>query len=234
MRRDQPGGNGDVMTRNRTLILSALVSSLCPLVGNGIWAGHGTEGGSILASAREGLPVGGYVGLTLELVGLLGLGVLLGWFVTYLYERTPIAAVTTAIAGSAMLAVKVGSAGPLMVVDTMSDDLDPVIAELLVSLNDQAFVISGFLFCAAFLAAGVGLLSTEFPRWLSWWALIAGGLGVVAGAGGIVRPDNYVPVPFLLLLLWMIAVAISGVMGRLAPSRRIGANALRHPVAATE
>jgi hypothetical protein len=65
--------------------------------------------------------------------------------------------------------------------------------------------------CLAFLAAGVGLLETDFPRWLSWWAAVAGGLGVVAGIVGITRPDNYVPIPFLLCLVWMIAVAITTV-----------------------
>ena len=129
----------------------------------------------------------------------------------YLFERAPVAAVTTGIAGSAMIAVKVGSAGAVMVVNSMPDKLDPMTAEMLISMNDQSFVVSGFLICLAFLAAGVGLLATEFPRWLSWWATVAGGLGVVAGMVGIVRPEAYLPIPFLLLLVWMIAVAIATV-----------------------
>jgi hypothetical protein len=212
MRRDGLDPDSRGMTRNRTLVLSALAASLGPLVGNGLWAGPGTDGDKILADARDGLPAIGYVGLTLELLGFAGLVVLFAWLVVHLFDRAPIAAVTTGIAGGAMLAVKVGSAAPMMVVHSMPDQLDPVTAEALISMNDQSFVVSGFLTCLAFLAAGVGLLQTAFPRWLSWWAAVAGGLGVVAGIVGITRPDGYVPIPFLLCLVWMIAVAITTVM----------------------
>jgi len=54
------------MKRNRTLVISALLASLGPLVGNGLWAGPGTDGEKILADARNGLPAIAYVGLTLE------------------------------------------------------------------------------------------------------------------------------------------------------------------------
>ena len=199
------------MKRNRTLIISALLASLGPLVGNGLYAVPGSNGGEILAEARDGLPAIAYVAFPLELIGFAALVVLLAWLVAYLFERAPVAAVTTGIAGSAMIAVKVGSVGPWMVVNSMPDKLDPMTAEMLISLNDQSFVISGFLICLAFLAAGVGLLATEFPRWLSWWATVAGGLGVVAGMVGIVHPAAYLPMPYLLLLVWMIAVAIATV-----------------------
>ena len=199
------------MKRNRTLIISALLASLGPLVGNGLYAVPGSNGEEILAEARDGLPAIAYVAFPLELIGFAALAVLLAWLVAYLFERAPVAAVTTGIAGSAMIAVKVGSVGPWMVVNSMPDKLDPMTAEMLISLNDQSFVISGFLICLAFLAAGVGLLATEFPRWLSWWATVAGGLGVVAGMVGIVRPEAYLPIPYLLLLVWMIAVAIATV-----------------------
>lgn len=200
------------MKRNRTLIISALLASLGPLVGNGLYAGPGGSGEAILADAREGLPTVAYLAYTLELLGFVALAVLLAWLVTFLFRRVPVAAFTTGIAGSAMLAVKVGSAAPMMTVYAMPDRLDPTTAEALISMNDQSFVVSGFLMSVAFLAAGVGLLATEFPRWLAWWATVAGGLGVVAGVVGVVRPDAYVPIPFLLLLVWMIAVALVSVM----------------------
>lgn len=234
MHRDAPDPDSRGMTRNRTLAISALLAGLGPLVGNGLWAGPGTDGHEILADARDGLPAIGYVGLTLELLGFAGLAVLFAWLVVHLFERSPVAAVTTGIAGTAMLAVKVGSAAPMMVVHSMPDKLDPVTAEALISMNDQSFVVSGFLLCLAFLAAGVGLLETGFSRWLSWWAVVAGGLGTVAGIVGITRPDSYVPIPFLLCLVWMIAVAISTVTrpddaGPVIPEKRP-----RAQVAATE
>ncbi len=201
-------------------------------MGNGLYAVPGSNGGEILAEARDGLPAIAYVAFPLELIGFAALVVLLAWLVAYLFERAPVAAVTTGIAGSAMIAVKVGSVGPWMVVNSMPDKLDPMTAEMLISLNDQSFVISGFLICLAFLAAGVGLLATEFPRWLSWWATVAGGLGVVAGMVGIVHPAAYLPMPYLLLLVWMIAVAIATVT-RPDNAARVPEK-LHHQVAATE
>ncbi len=221
------------MKRNRTLIISALLASLGPLVGNGLYAVPGSNGEEILAEARDGLPAIAYVAFPLELIGFAALAVLLAWLVAHLFERAPVAAVTTGIAGSAMIAVKVGSVGPWMVVNSMPDKLDPMTAETLIALNDQSFVISGFLICLAFLAAGVGLLATEFPRWLSWWAAVAGGLGVVAGMVGIVRPDAYLPIPYLLLLVWMIAVAIATIT-RPDNAARAPEKLLQEQVAATE
>ena len=101
------------MKRNRTLIISALLASLGPLVGNGLYAVPGSNGEEILAEARDGLPAIAYVAFPLELIGFAALAVLLAWLVAYLFERAPVAAVTTGIAGSAMIAVKVGSVGPM-------------------------------------------------------------------------------------------------------------------------
>lgn len=222
------------MKRNRTLVISALLAALGPLVGNGLYAGPGTDGEKILAEATDGLPPVASFAYTLELLGFGALVVLFAWLVAYLFDRAPVAGVATGIAGAAMLAVKVGSAGPMMVAYDMPERLDPTTAEVLISLNDQAFVISGFLMCVAFLAAGVGLLATEFPRWLSWWATVAGALGVVAGVVGIAKPDAYMPIPFLLLLVWMIAVAIATVMRPDDTAPVIASKRAHHQVAATD
>lgn len=220
------------MNRNRTLIIAALLASLGPLVGNGLYVVPGA-GEEILAEAREGLPVVAYVAYTLELLGFVALAVLFAWLVTFLLQRAPVAAVATGIAGSAMLAVKVGSAAPMMAVYSMPESLEPRTAEVLISMNGQSFVLSGFLMSVAFLAAGIGLLSTEFPRWLSWWSTVAGGLGVIAGIVGVVRPEAYVPIPFLLLLLWMLAVAIASVMRPGNPTTTPAKRSNQH-VAATQ
>ena len=234
MRRDALDNDSRDMNRNRTLVISALLASLGPLVGNGLWAGPGTDGDKILADARDGLPTIGYVGLTLELLGFAGMAVLFAWLVVHLFERAPVAAVTTGIAGTAMLAVKVGSAGPMMVVYSMPEKLDANTAEAFISMNDQSFVVSGFLLCLAFLAAGAGLLETGFPRWLGWWAAVAGGTGVLAGIVGILNPDAYMPIPFLLCLVWMIAVAITTVMRSDDTTPAIPAKRAHAHAAATE
>lgn len=234
MRRDRVDHDSRTMKRNRILVISALLASLGPLVGNGLWAGPSTDGDKILADARDGLPAIAYAGLTLELVGFAALVVLFAWLVAYLFERTPVASVATGIAGSAMLAVKVGSAAPVMTVYSIPESLDPSTAEAFIWMNGQSFVISGFLMSLAFLTAGLGLLATEFPRWLSWWATVAGGLGVVAGFVGIASPENYVPIPFLLTLVWMIAVALATITRPDEVAPVIPAKRLRPPVPATD
>jgi len=75
---------------------------------------------------------------------------------------------------------------------------------------------------------------TETEKWLSWWATVAGALGVVAGVVGIAKPDAYMPIPFLLLLVWMIAVAIATVMRPDDTAPVIPSKRAHHQIAATD
>lgn len=200
-------------TRNRTLVISALVAALGPLVGNGLYDGPaGETGQAIVDDLKDGLPGVAYVALPLELVGFAGMAVLFACLVVRTFRAAPVAAVTTGIAGATMLAVKIGSIAPVMVVHANADDIDAGIAEALFDVSDMAFVVSGFLFCLTMCATGIGLLATTIPRFFGWSAAVLGGLGMVAGVVGVLDPDAYVPIPFLLLLLWLIALAISTAM----------------------
>ena len=199
------------MTKNPILIVSALLASLGPLVGNGLYAGP-EDTRERLGELHGGLPAAALVAYGLEILGLLALCVLIGWLTTHLWRPAPVPAVVTAVAGGAMLTVKLGSAAPLMVAGERARDLDPQTAGVLFALNDMAFAIGGLLLSFAFLAAGIGLLRTAAPRWLAWWPVLAGALGVVAGAVGIAQPGAYVPIPFLLLLVWLTALAIASAM----------------------
>ncbi len=198
---------------NRTLTLSALAAALGPLVGNAIYAGpEGDTGQAIVDELKDGLPTSGYIALALELVGFAAMAVFFACLVVRLFRAAPVAAITTGIAAATMLAVKVGSAGPVMVVHANPDEIDPNIAEAFFDLNDMAFMVSGFLFCLAMCAAGVGLLQTSTPRFFGWSAAVLGGLGIAAGIVGVLEPDAFVPIPFLLLMLWLIALAITTAM----------------------
>jgi hypothetical protein len=212
MRRDALARERGHMNRNPLLIISALLASLGPLVGNGLYAGPDGTGQQRLDEIRDGLPGIAYAGFPLELAGLLATAVIIAWLTHYLYPRTPVAAVATAVAGAAMLAVKVGSAAPIMVAIDQADKLDVRTTDVLYGLNDAAFVIDGLFFSVTFVAAGIGLLKTTTPRWLAWWPVVAGAFGTLAAGVGILEPDAYFPVPFLLLLMWMIALAIASAM----------------------
>jgi hypothetical protein len=113
-----------------------------------------------------------------------------------------------------MVAVKIASVTPVMALSAEADVLDPATAELALAVNGAGFVACGFLLGLALAAAGIGVLrSSALPRWLGWWAAVAGSGAVVAGAHGIVAPTAYVPIPFLLLLLWMVAVGATTALG---------------------
>ena len=220
--------------RNHTLVISGLFYALGSMVGNGLYSGADSgDGDAIIKEFRDGLPAIGYVSFPLEMLSFAALAVFFSCLVVRLYAVAPVAAMTTAIAGSAMLSVKVGSAAPWMVVLDDADHMDAATAHTLILLNDMAFIVSGFLMCLAFLAAGVGLLATEFPRWLAWWATVAGALGIPAGIVGIMRPEAYLPIPFLLCVLWPIPLAIATAM-RPMGSPANGANSTYGHAGATE
>ncbi len=220
MRQDASQFESELMDtrRNLTLIFSAILAGLCPLVGNGLYAGPQGDGQAILDAAQAGVPLVAYIAYPLELVGFISMAVVLGWLVVNLRHHAPVAGAAAGILGASMLAVKVGSLAPGMAVQSHDAMVDPATAELVASLGDQDFVVSGFLFCAAFAAAGFGLVQTSMRRWLSWWPAVAGVAGVVAGMVGIVRPEAFVPIPYLLLLLWLIVL---GMVAATEPARSI-------------
>lgn len=200
------------MRRDPILIISALLAPLGSLVGNGIYAGPPGNDQEVLAAVRAGLPTRGYVALTLELLGFAATAVLLAWLVVHLARRAPLSAATTGLAGAALIAVKVGSAAPVMAAFALADKLDAPTVALLFNLNGAAFVVEGFFVGLALGAAGLGLLRTDAPRWLAWWPAVVGPLGVLASIAGVLDEEWYAPIPFLLLLVWMLALAIRSAM----------------------
>lgn len=205
----QPRG----MRKDPVLILSALLAALGPLVGNGLYAGPAGDEQEVLAALREGVPAAGYAGYGLELVGFVAMVVLFGWLAAFLFRPAPVAAACVAVGGAAMVAVKLGSAAFAMAAVALADDIDATTARLLLDLGDEAFVLEGFLLGVALAAAGLGLLATSAPRWLAWWPAVVGVLASVTAGIGVVAPSAYVPIPFLLLLVWMIALGIRSALG---------------------
>lgn len=201
------------MISRPVLITSAVIAGLGPLVGNGLYAGPDGNRAE-LQRALGDLPPVAYVGYSLELVGFVAMATVFAVLCTWVAHRSPVAAGVSGIAAAAALAVKVGSVTPTMAVAAADDPLDPATVATLVSIGDMAFVIFGFLVAVAFTAAGLGLLQAGAPRWLGWWATVAGGLGVVAAAVGVLEPDAYVFVPFLALLLWLVALGVTEAFGR--------------------
>jgi hypothetical protein len=156
----------------------------------------------------------------LEAVGLIALCVVMACLVVAVAPLRPTAAATGGIAGAAMVGVKIGSAAPVMAAYLLADSIDAQTTSVLIGLNDAAFVLSGLLMSLAFGALGIGLWHADGPRWVTRTPAVLGVLGVGAGVAGIAEPDAYVPVPFLLLLVWMLALALWSATTRRAPKLR--------------
>jgi hypothetical protein len=213
----------------RILVPSALLAGLGPLIGNGLYEGPTGSGDLLLAELREPLTLKAYAAIGLELLGFVALMVFVGVLAAGLARRAPVAAAVTAIAGSAMVAVKLATVTPLLALrlDTAGPDdagaggVGADVAGVLLGIGDAGFVVSGLLLAVAFTAAGAGLLASGLvPRWLAWWPAVVGVLTVATAGVGVAEPDRYVPVPFLLLLLWMIVLGVATATRRSETARQ--------------
>ena len=201
------------MTQNlnpRVIVPSALLAGLGPLIGNGLYAGPSGGGEVLMAQLRDPLAPAAYVGMGLELLGFIALMVFIGALGAALARGASTAAAITAVAGSAMVAVKLATITPLLALRSGPDRVDANVAAVLLDVGEAGFVVSGLLLGVALSSAGVGLLTSGLvPPWLGWWPATAGALAVAAAGVGVADPDSYVPVPFLLLLLWMIVLGVA-------------------------
>lgn len=152
------------------------------------------------------------VGFTMEVLGFVAFMFFLGWLVTALRARggswswLPTVA---GVGGIVTLAVKLGSAAPILTGELDHGQLSPVLARVLSDMNGSSFVVTFLPFAVYVLAAGASMLATGFAGRVAGWA------GVVVGTAGLVVPlatrldpvDTNV-VPFLLAMLWTLAVSV--------------------------
>jgi hypothetical protein len=178
-----------------------------------------TSSGTPLEQLREGRTVVEATGVVLELVAFGFLLLFLGYLYRVLHRAEGPggwAAGAALGAGLVATAVKLGSAAPVVAAVYRADVLTPDLARTLDDLNGGAFVVSGYPFGVfVALAAGSAFVSRALPRWLTAGGLVAGAVTVVAGIAGVLDPGAYLPVPFLLSLLWvLLASAVLTVRGR--------------------
>jgi predicted nucleic acid-binding protein len=209
------------MRSERLAAASGAVYVLAILIGNGLYeAGKsGAEDGpGVLADLQRTTSPVQTVGLTLEILGFAAFLVFLGALYRILRrgERADGWLAATALgAGLVTVAVKLGSIGPLMGANRRSGELTPDLARTLNDLGAADFVTSGYTSGIFVAAAGAATLTTRaLPGWLAITGVVVGVLTIAAGTAGIVDPAGYVPVPFLLGLLWIfVASAILAVRG---------------------
>ena len=166
----------------------------------------------ILADLQRPRTAVNTVGMVME---ILGMGLLIV-FIGYLYRVLRRAegpdgwwAAPAFGAGLVMVTVKLASAAPILAGRLRAHELTPELARTLNNLNGAAFVVTGFAFGIFVLAAAAAALAGRvLPRWLSIVGVVLGVLTVAAGTAGILDPQGYVPIPFLLGLLWIAAFSI--------------------------
>ena len=203
------------------LVPSAILAGLCPLVANTLHEDAVGSGEQIIAEAAAGPTAAERGSVALFLLGFAALIVVLAALAAAIATRVPALAGVVAIAGAAAVAIKLAEAQTGMALREAADVVDPGTAEVLVGMDDAGFVVHGFLMSLALGAAALGLLrSGVAPAWLLWWGIVMGGLGVLTAMVGIVWAPNYVPIPFLLLLVWLVAVGIVGARRPLAEDIR--------------
>ena len=213
MRRDRGGDEtcGMKQIPRSILVPAALLAGLCPLVANSIHEDSTGDGAKILAEAAAGLPMAAKISIVLFLVGFAALIVVLGVLAAAISRRTPALSGVVVVAGAAAVAIKLTEAQTGMALRETADVVDPGTAKALVAMDEAGFALYGFLLALALGAAGLGILrSGIMAAWLGWWATVMGALGVLTAAVGVVVPDAYVPIPFMLLLVWLIALGIAG------------------------
>ena len=202
------------MRTQRLALASGGIYVVTILLGNGLAEAGNSEGGdgaTVLAELQRGLSPLQTFGLTLEILGFALFLVFLGALYRVL-RRTgggDWLATTALGAGIATVAVKVASIGPGMTARRRADDLSPELARVLEDLGDASFVISGYTLGIFLSAAALATLVTRLvPRWLAAAGVVIGVLTIAAGTAGILDPAGYVPIPFLLGLVWIVAVSV--------------------------
>lgn len=211
-----------MLTTTRTRIGAALAAAfvLLILVGNSIsTAGTSQDshpsGQQVLSDiAKQAGSASAVVGFVMEVLGFVAFLVFLGYLAATRREGAggvadgP-ATATAVVAGSVMLAIKLGSVGPMVALQLDHERLSPDLAQVLNDMNSGSFVVSWLPFAVFTAAVAVawsrrGLVGR--PTLAIGVAL--GVLGVASALVGLRNVADGNPMPFLLSLLWLLVVSV--------------------------
>jgi hypothetical protein len=201
---------------DRAGALSGAAYVLLILVGNQLASGSGQDphpsGAEDLADFSGSPTLAQSIGFRMEVLGFLAFMFFLGWLVHRLREHGGAAAWLAGVAGVAgtmTLALKIGSAAPVMAGEVDHRQLSPTLARVLADMNGATFVIT-FLTTGVFLVAtGLAVLTSGYlGRVAGWTAVVIGALGVGLTLATGLDPVSTNPMPFLASLLWILVVSV--------------------------
>lgn len=148
------------------------------------------------------------VGLVAMLWFTLGLALLLRQYEGSMPWRS------TFLAGAGVVSVVSGQIASWDAAAFRSDDIDPQVARYAFDLGNLSFANSWVATGAVGICAGLVVLgSRELPRWVGWWALVAGIGSVLARA---VWTEGYAFIPIIVFWAWVAVVSTMLLLGRLA------------------
>ena len=174
--------------------------------------------GEELATYLRGLDPG-WVGLGIEIVGLLALLAFAAYLASLLHG---VAANLVLAGGAAAAALKLASIAPVAGLWLRPETVDPQVAGLILDANSAAFVLTGAV--SGLLVAGASV-SGLLPRWLS----VFGGVTAVALVVGIAGYREEFALGFLLYLIWTFVTGIVLLRPRTRASREPAGHAPPHP-----
>ena len=193
---------------------AGLVYVVLVFVGEGL-AGTGdspSPGAPAVDFARwlgdHGPTTSGYAGAFISLVGLLAFVV----FSAALYDvlrrserEATFLPATVLGAGLVSVAIKLGSAPPLLAAFSLRHDIDPQLAKALVEINDYTFLLTWAVDAVMLAAVATSALRTgALPRWLAISAAVIAPVLLASVAGG----NQATPFGFLLGFVWFVAASV--------------------------
>lgn len=118
------------------------------------------------------------------------------------------------LAGAGVVSVVSGQIASWDAAVFRSDDIDPQVARYAFDLGNLSFANGWVSAGAVGICVGlVVLTSRDLPRWLGWWALIAGVGSVLARA---IWTEDYAFVPFTAFWIWVAVLSVALLLGRFA------------------
>lgn len=152
------------------------------------------------------------IGFVLELVGFVLFMIFVGYLWGVLHRDTggrDIAAGTSLVAAITMLAIKLGSAAPIIALSLDRDHLSPEFAQVLNDINSSAFIVSWLPFAVFVGSLAVALhVAGLVGRPTAYVGLIVGVVGVGLAVLGFKDPLGANPLAFLAGMLWLVVVAV--------------------------
>ncbi len=177
-----------------------------------------------------------HVGLAAELLAFSCLAVFVAALHTLLGRSgaASTAANLATVAGTVMIAVKLGSGAAYLAALSEHERLSEEAATALLASNGAAFMLCWLPWGLFVGACAVALHGTGLVGRVSLvTGVAAGGLAVAATLSGVTTPDDANPMPFLLGLVWVLVVGARFVVR--PPSAQVDARArssVAHPEAA--